>query len=77
MAKSKRKVDRSKYAWVVFYLYDTGEAYSVDAIGSSKEQAWSRCRRLFPEASGPAWVCRRVKLSWQQPLPKQLKAREK
>lgn len=63
MAKTKAKVEAVK-AWVVFYLYEDGTVYAAESIGRSKEQAWARFKRLFPEvpADNGAWVCRRVEL---------------
>lgn len=54
-------------AWVVFYLYDDGTECQTDAIGRSKEQAYSRAKRLFPECNfdSPAWKVRRVTMTWK------------
>ena len=60
-SKAKRKA-RTMYAWVVFYLYEDGTEYCADSIGRSKEEAWERFKKLYPDSDSPAWKCRRVKM---------------
>jgi hypothetical protein len=62
--RRRRRPPRTLRRWIVFYL-DEGVELETDAIGRSKEQAWSRFRRLFPklDVSGGQWKVRQVTIT--------------
>lgn len=65
--KKTKKRKRSITAWVI--VFTCGGIVDTEAIGRNKSVAWSRAKRIFPDATGDYWEgckARRVTLTWEE-----------